>query len=107
MAATSKVYQLGKAPKRIQLFGDQKRQAESAQHVIEFPGGAIELTRTEDGDYWAHIVVNRNEVIEEADGLVSALGEITDSRIDSSTGVIDVPNYENVTQVALRIRSVS
>jgi hypothetical protein len=104
-AFTAKVYQAGKAPKRISLLGDKAR-PESAQHVIEFPGGAIELTRTTDGNYWAHIIVNRGDVVDDAEGRVSALGEIVGSRIGRShpDGVEDIDRSDSIEQIAVLIR---
>lgn len=100
---TAKVFQAGKAPKRIELLGDKQR-PESAQHIIEFPGGAIELTRTTDGLYWAHIQVNRGDVIDDAEGRVSAVGRVVASRVDRGTGVIDdLPDFKNVSQIAVLI----
>lgn len=49
-----------KAPARRVLKGD-KRKPESAEHIIEFPGGAIQVARLEDGTYWAHIIVNNHD----------------------------------------------
>src|SRR5262245_28936795 len=84
MADTCRVYQatgIPKPPKAIRLKGD-KRQPESAQHIIEFPGGAIELSRCDNGDYWAHVIINRDDIIDDTQGRVSAYGAIVDSRID-------------------------
>ena len=71
-AFTCKSYIVGKAPKHIKLLGD-KTQPECAQHIIEFPGGAIELSRTSDGNYWAHIIINRNYADNDCDGLLSLI----------------------------------
>jgi hypothetical protein len=104
---TAKVYQVEKAPKapkRITLKGNKQVKPESAQHVIEFPGGAIEVSRTSDGNYWAHIIVHRGQVIPDAEGLVRAQGEVLDGRIDTTTGVHDLPNADTLTQIAVLIR---
>ena len=103
-AFTAKVYQVGKAPKRITLLGDKKR-PESAQHIIEFPGGAIEVSRTSDGNYWAHIIVNRGDVIDDAEGRVSARGVVINSRVDRNRSRIDdIPNQNTVCQIAVLIK---
>ena len=57
---TTKNFLYGKAPRKIELLGDKTIRPEPATHIIEFPGGAIELSRTTDGNYWAHIIVNRD-----------------------------------------------
>lgn len=107
-AFTCKVQQYGKGPKRIELLGDKTKRPESAQHVIEFPGGAIEVSRTTEGDYWAHIIVHRGQPIDDAQGLVSARGQVIGSRIGRehpfALGGID--DESQVTQIAVLIRTV-
>ena len=107
-AFTCSVHQLGKAPKKIQLFGDKKK-PEPAQHVIEFPGGAIEVTRTTDGNYWAHILINRDWADSDQAGKQSALGEIVGSRIGykvAGGNVIEIPDQSAVEQIAVLIKPV-
>ena len=103
-AFTSKVYMFDQAPKKIRLLGDKEEKPEPAQHVIEFPGGAIELSRTTEGTYWAHIIVNRDHRVDDTRGLFAAFGQIVGSRIDSEDGVHPLPEHEKITQVALLIR---
>lgn len=96
MAATAKV---------IELKGD-KRNPESAEHIIKFPGGSIAVCRTSDNEYWAHVQVNRGQIIE---GTVeeSARGTVVDSRLDyeypGNTGV-DIPDAERLQHLAIRIQ---
>ncbi|MHB1265894.1 MAG: hypothetical protein ACYC1S_16015, partial [Gemmatimonadaceae bacterium] len=59
---TAKNWPITSAPKRIELLGDRMKRPEPAQHIIEFPGGAVEVSRTSDGSYWAHIIVHRGQV---------------------------------------------
>jgi hypothetical protein len=80
-AFTARNYQIARAPKRIELLGDKQKRPEPAQHIIEFPGGAIELSRTTDGNYWAHIIVNQDWSVEDMEGLRGALGDVVGSRI--------------------------
>lgn len=105
-AFTAKNFQIGRAPKRIELLGDMTKKPESAQHIIEFPGGAIEVSRTTDGHYWAHIIVNRDYAIADAEGRVSAIGEVIDARIDRSfpVGVCGIDSMEGIEQIAVLIR---
>lgn len=44
--------------KTIELRSD-KRKPESAQHIVKFPGGNLEVSRCQDGQYWAHIYLHR------------------------------------------------
>lgn len=46
--------------KVVTLYGDKTRATEAAQHIINFPGGSVEVSRHSDGSYWAHIARNRN-----------------------------------------------
>ena len=103
---TCKNFILGnkKTPKAIELLGDKAVRPESAQHVIEFPGGAIEVSRTSDGNYWAHIIVNRDYIVDECEGLRRAYGEIIAGRIDADNGVNPIPDHGKITQVAILIR---
>lgn len=107
MADTCKTYLAGnrKTPKRIQLFGDKTRAIESATHIIEFPGGAIELSRCENGEYWAHVIVNHDFASNDIDGRQNAIGEVIDARIDDTeNGVLSVPNFQRIGQIAVRIK---
>lgn len=101
---TCKNMQIDDAPKRIELLGDKTVKLESAQHIIEFPGGAIELARTSKGEYWAHIMVNRDYALDDVKGLRHAFGEIVAGRIDSDEGVSQIPYHERITQIAVLVR---
>jgi hypothetical protein len=102
-AFTAKVHLLGQAPTRITLLGDKAR-PESAQHVIEFPGGAVEVSRTSDGDYWAHILVHRGAVLEDAGGRVSARGEVIGHRVLRDRGFEELDQPDAIEQIAVLIR---
>ena len=105
-AFTSKNYSINRAPKRIELFGDKKRRIESAQHIIEFPGGAIEVSRTSSGAYWAHIIVNQNAGREEGSLLQQARGDVVFSSLLRSkpTDVASIDGAERLSQVAVLIQ---
>ena len=110
MSATCKNSNIGKGPKRIVLLGDRAK-PESAEHVIEFPGGAIEVARTSDGDYWAHIIIHRDQPIEDTDGRVSAQSEVVASRIGrahphGADGPEAIADHGQVDQIAVLIRRV-
>lgn len=97
-----------KAPARRVLKGD-KRKPEAAQHIIEFPGGAVEVSRLDDGNYWAHIIINRGQALATLmPGLGGALGAVVSSRIDWHERRLEdipgVPDQANLTQIAVLIR---
>ncbi len=96
------------APAKRTLRGD-KRRPDPGTHISEFPGGAIELARLDDGTYWVHIIVNRGQALPGVvDGLKSAHGEVVDSRIDWAERRLEdiphLPEEANLTQLAVRIR---
>lgn len=96
------------APARRVLRGDRRAKSEPGTHIIEFPGGAIELARLDDGSYWAHIIVNRRDAGDwGAEGLKGARGTVIDSRIDwderHATAIPCVPDGAHLTQLAVRI----
>lgn len=106
---TTKNFLYANAPGKIQLCGDKTIRPEPATHIIEFPGGAIELSRTSDNNYWAHIIVNRDFALpDDCEGLRGAYGEIVGSRIDYefpiAPNIADVPNAGKVRQIAVLIR---
>jgi hypothetical protein len=106
---TTKNYLIHKAPKRIELLGDRTKRPEPATHIIEFPGGAVELSRTTDGNYWAHIIVNRDFALPgEIEGLEGAYGEIVGSRMDyefpTEPNIVVVPDASKLRQIAILIK---
>lgn len=97
-----------KTPEKITLLGDKHKKPESAQHVIEFPGGAIELSRTTDGNYWAHILINRDFAIDDCKGFRSKCGEVIGSRIGYRNGaeIQNIENHQDVYQIAVLIKQL-
>lgn len=94
MAATCKV---------ITLHGNP-RKPESATHIIEFPGGSIEVSRTTDGEYWAHIAVNRGQKIDDCEGFHGTLAQVVDARLDRTIGHTEsLPDCQTIQHIAIRI----
>ena len=106
-AATAINQLIDKAPPIRILHGD-KSNPESAEHIIEFPGGAIEIARCTDGTYWAHIIINRGEAIEDCKGFNASQGKIIGSRIvrKGDNGVTSIDNAESIQQIAVLIQTV-
>jgi hypothetical protein len=102
-AFTCKVYQFKSAPAKITLLGDKTKRPEPAQHVIEFPGGAVEVSRTSDGNYWAHILVNRDWCNTDCEGYRRSLATVSDSRVGTTEGVFDLPVSDTICQIAALI----
>lgn len=79
------------------IFKGDPRRPEPPTAVIEFPGGHVEVSRTTDGDYWAHI-----EVV--------APANVKDGRIDyderrqpGNISVADLPGAEHVAHIAVLV----
>ena len=94
MAATAKV---------IDLKGNPNN-PESAEHIIRFPGGSIAVCRTSNEEYWAHIEVNRHEIIE-GTTRGSKIGEIVGSRFDydRSPGDVQEIDIQDLEHIAVKI----
>lgn len=81
----------------VLVEGDVKKRREPSTHVIKFPGGYIEVTRTSNQEYWAHIRINQGQALpqDDQDRFLWHKGEIVDSRVDvtiegEGTRVLDV-----------------
>jgi hypothetical protein len=103
---TAENYLYDKAPEKIDLLGDKTKKREKGQHIIEFPGGAIEVSRTSDGQYWAHIIINRVWADKDQKGMNAKLGEIAGSIIMSDNGPIEIPDSPHITQISVLIKPV-
>ena len=109
MAATALHDLFDRAPAKRVLLGDKQRRPESATHIIEFPGGAIEVSRLDDGCYWAHIIVHRGHVTPADRGRMGARGKVINSRVDWAerdrlADIPGLPDEANLTQIAVLIR---
>ncbi|MGF3022619.1 hypothetical protein ACQVP2_07305 [Methylobacterium aquaticum] len=106
MEDTAKHWKFGQAPARVDLLGDKLQRPESVEHIISFPGGAIEVARTTDGDYWAHIIIYQGSITPQT-GMASARGEVVASRVcrAGEMGVAEIEGAERASQIAVRIRT--
>jgi len=84
------------------IFTGEKTNPEPTTGIIKFPGGIIEVSRTTDGSYWAHLSITKPEK--------DFRSAIIDSRIDynfnSKLNIISIPNEANVEHIALRIKKL-
>ena len=102
----------------IELYGDKAKQVEGASQIIWYPGGHIELTRTMEDEYWAHIAVNKGQVLEDL-AEQDKRGTICDSRLDYEAGqrlpyqemtgkkIPELPSHHFIEHLAVRIRTTS
>lgn len=86
----------------MRLRGDRNN-PEPVTCVITFPGGSVEVSRTSDGEYWAHIAVDKDQ------GDYDTPGHVVDSRVDYKYegylkhGILNVPDVDQIDHIALRI----
>ncbi|WP_156341472.1 hypothetical protein [Pseudanabaena sp. 'Roaring Creek'] len=93
-----KIEKFGSNCMGIELTGDIKK-PEYDLFLVKFPGGEVEITRTPDGDYWIHTIVNSPNM---ADGSLncgkSKIGYITDSR-----AFVKSKRDGKITDIAVRV----
>lgn len=65
---------VGRIGGTLTLLGDPKIKPEKPHTIVCFPGGDVEIARTQDGDYWVHVAIR-----EKLDG---RQGSIIGARID-------------------------
>jgi hypothetical protein len=77
-------------------FKGNKSKPEPSTAVIKFPGGHVEVSRTSDGKYWAHLEVVSSD-------------NVVDSRIDyeyeawKAIGIPELPMGDQVKKIAILI----
>ena len=79
------------------IFDGDIRCPEPTAGIIKFPGGHVEVSRTSDGTYWAHIAVNHP-----SNTVASRIDYDFDAQV--SKNIIDVPEANHIQHLALRIR---
>ena len=93
----------------VLVEGDKFTRNEPSCNVISFPGGYIEVSRTSNDEYWAHIYVNRDGQVYNESHMQSKRGEIVDGRIDyiypANPNVVEIENFETVNHIAVRIKT--
>ena len=78
---TLKTQRFGTQAQGIELLGDPA-QPEPTHVLIKFPGGEVDVTRTEGDDYWVHVTVNRPGSGQHVEG-ETVTARITDGRVDA------------------------
>lgn len=89
------------------IFEGNKTSPEPAFGIIKFPGGHVEVTRCDNGTYWAHISIKDDT------GDSSKNGKIVKSRFDydyetsikMNKNVVPIPEEQGIEHIAIRIAS--
>lgn len=55
-----------------ELLGNPAVRREKPYTIIGFPGGDVEISRCEDGTYWVHVAVRRDEITGENATVIGA-----------------------------------
>ena len=70
----------GTDAQQVRLLGD-RTQPEPSTFLVKFPGGDVEVTRTNDGSYWVHVRAGSSTDSEVIEGL-AVVGELAQARVD-------------------------
>ena len=81
-------------PVQITFHGD-KRNPEPSTAVIQFPGGHVEVSRSSDGSYWAHV-----EVVDPSNTLASRIDYSHEAR---DLGIPPIPGQQFIKHMAVQI----
>ena len=78
------------------IFEGNKASPEPTTGVIKFPGGHIEVSRASDGSYWVHTTIN---------GIADIVGSRIDYAYPVTPNIVEIPDQELVTKIAVRIKN--
>lgn len=79
-------------------FEGNRNNPEPSTAVIKFPGGHVEVTRTSDGRYWAHVEAERAENIQE-----SRIDYNHEGYVASGGGIPKIPHADKIRHMAILI----
>lgn len=71
------------------LHGDPEIKPEKPHTIIAFPGGDVEIARTDDGDYWVHVAVRQDH---RDNGAALPPGRIIRARLDANARYSEAAN---------------
>jgi len=80
------------------IFKGDPSTPEPCTGVIKFPGGHVEVTRTTDGQYWAHI-----EVTNPANTVDSRIDYDHATWVKTGGKIPPIPEEQGVKHIAIRI----
>ena len=75
--------------------------------IIRFPGGNVEVSRTTDGDYWAHVVVEKFDDEGEPQKFELAATRVDYEREFAKThGIPDIADADHIQHIAVRFHRI-
>ena len=83
------------------IFKGDKSKPEPSTGIIKFPGGYVEVSRTTDGSYWAHMLVDDPKSVINSRIDYDHLGWV-----ETQGNIPDVPMADHIQHVALRIATI-
>lgn len=81
----------------IKFNGDRKN-PEPGTAVIEFPGGHVEVSRTQDGQYWAHVEVTDPQNIQR-----SRIDYTHEGYVATGCSIPEIPHADKIRHMAILI----
>ena len=99
------VQTMGAEVQGIRLRGD-RRDPEPTHVRIVFPGGDVDVVRTDDGDYWVHVRVDSEADV--AGEAADCAGQLRDARLEirgKATSDVHVGDFNdsNLYHLAVRV----
>jgi hypothetical protein len=85
------------------VFKGNPKSPEPTMGVIKFPGGHVEVSRTKDNKYWAHIRVDKADSIKSSridydfEGYTKAVED------ETSPVIPDIPYHDHIEHMAIMI----
>ena len=74
------IERMGDEAQGIRLLGDPAKRPEPTYVRVVFPGGDVDVVRTEDGDYWVHVRIDTDVAV--AEGRKDVAGRMVAARLD-------------------------
>ncbi len=87
------------------LFGDPNIRPEKPYTIICFPGGDVEIARCDDGTYWVHVAVRRDEITGQNARIVNARIDASSQRYcdEANTAMRSEIEQGDINHIAFRI----
>ena len=80
------------------IFKGDIKDPEPSTGVIKFPGGLVEVSRTSDGKYWAHIYAD-----DAANIVHSRVDYNFEEWVKTGGDVPEIPRQESIKKIAIKI----
>jgi len=79
------------------IFKGDKKYPEPSTGIIKFPGGHVEVSRTSDGLYWAHVSVD------DSSNIVNSRIDY-DQYVEYDVGIRPIPHENHIKKLAIKVQ---